>query len=77
VDWSKATDREIREFVLDLWDREGIDISNGSGYWTRQDSGTRMGALLGLARAMDILLNNIEAGRLESLTAGIRRRRSR
>jgi hypothetical protein len=77
MDWSKAKDTEIREFMLDLWDREGIDISNGTGYWAQQDSGTRLGALQGLARAMDILLNSIEAGRLESLTAGIRKRRAR
>ena len=77
MDWGKATDKEIRTFLLDLWDREGIDLYKKAGFWMDKDAVTRLGALQGVARIMDILLNAIEAGRLESLTEGIKRRRNR
>lgn len=77
MDWGKATDKEIRTFLLDLWDREGIELYNRVGFWMDKDVETRLGALQGMARIMDILLNAIEAGRLESLTEGIKRRRNR
>lgn len=77
MDWGKATDKEIRTFLLDLWDKEGIELYNRVGFWTDKDAETRLGALQGMARIMDILLNAIEAGRLESLTEGIKRRRNR
>lgn len=63
MDYTRASDIEIKAHLLDMFSKESTAIFNGTGNWAATDQIRRAGALKCLRIIMDSIMDDIDYGR--------------